>query len=543
MTATEANPPSHLDFDAVVVGTGFAGIQMAYELDRLGMSMRVIEAGTDVGGVWNWNRYPGARTDISSYQYCYSFSKDLWEAFEWKERYPAQAEVLEYLRCAVDLFGLRRYMQFETRVTAASFDEESNRWTISTDAGERLSAKYFILASGGLSRPLDPPFPGLEDFEGDYFQTARWPSVGVDFSGKRVGVIGTGSTGVQVIPTIAPDAAQVVVFQRTPNYVVEAGNKLLTDDERADFKSRWAELRDTLRTHPGGLTIPMPTSSYFDQSPEEARAMFEESWQKGGLHLVLTFWDLTSHPEANEALCEFIRSKIRGIVNDPETAELLCPKGYPFGAKRPPIGHHYYEAFNRDNVLLVDVSANPIERVTAKGLLTQAGDYELDVLIFATGFDAITGAALAIDIRGRDGLTLREQWANGPRTLASCAVDGFPNMFLLAGPQSPFANQPVVIEIGVELVTRAIAYATERGLASIEASTEAVDAFVAEADQLRRANMAVQNAADVNSFIVGANVEGKAHGTYFFFGPVSAFRERTEGLANDGFKAFHVVEG
>jgi cation diffusion facilitator CzcD-associated flavoprotein CzcO len=529
-----------VEVDAVVIGAGFGGIQSLYVLERLGLSLKLIEAGSDVGGVWNWNRYPGARTDIQSYQYCYSFSEELWEEWEWSERYPAQPEVLEYLRFAADRFDLRKYMQFDTRVESATWDESTDRWMVRTDDGAVVSARFVVSATGGLSRPLDPPFEGVRDFQGDWYVTARWPHHEIDFSGQRVGVIGTGSTGVQVVPSIAGQAESVTVFQRTPNYVVEAGNAPLSAEEKSDLGGRHAEIRETLRTHPGGLTLPMPTTSIKDHPPEVVEEMLEASWQKGGLNVVLTFWDVTVDMESNEVLCEFIRNKIRSIVDDPETAELLCPKGYPFGAKRPPIGHHYYEAFNRPNVRLIDVHDDPIRRITPTGLATGEREFEFDAIIYALGFDAITGSILSIDFRGRGGQSLQEQWASGPRTYLGCCAHGFPNLFFVAGPQTPFANQPVVIDVTVELATAAIRYALENDLAAIEPSAAAVEQWCTDVDALRAANKAVANAEDVNSFIIGANVEGKAVGSYFYFAPVTTFRERLEATARDGFAEFDV---
>jgi cyclohexanone monooxygenase len=526
------------EVDAVVIGAGFGGIQTLYALERLGLSLCLFEAGSDVGGVWNWNRYPGARTDIQSYQYCYSFSQELWEEWEWSERYPAQPEVLHYLRFAADRFDLRKYMRFDTRVESATYDEDAARWTLRTDAGDAVSARFVVSATGGLSRPLDPPFEGLSDFEGDWYVTARWPHHEVDFTGKRVGVIGVGSTGVQVVPAIAEQAEHVTVFQRTPNYVVEAGNAPLTAEERADLGGRHGEIRATLRSHPGGLTLPMPTTALKDHAPEVVEEMLEASWQKGGLNLVLTFWDITVDMESNELFCEFIRNKIRSIVDDPVTAELLCPKGYPFGAKRPPVGHHYYEAFNRDDVDLIDVRDDAIQRITRTGVATRDREFELDTLIFALGFDAITGSILSIDFKGRGGQSLQEQWASGPRAYLGCCAHGFPNLFFVAGPQTPFANQPVVIDVTVELATAAIQHVLEHDLAAIEPSVAAVEQWCADVDALRVANKAVENAREVNSFIIGANVEGKAVGSYFYFAPVTTFRERLEATAAAGFVEF-----
>jgi cyclohexanone monooxygenase len=537
------NRQTSREVDAVVVGAGFGGIQMVHELTQLGLSVQLIDAGPGVGGVWSWNRYPGARTDIESYQYCYNFSKDLWQEWRWAERYPSQPEVLAYLQFAARRLGVDKCMQFNTSVQTAIYDEDADQWTVVTDSDETLRCRFLVLATGGLSRPLDPPFEGLETFTGGWHQTARWTREDVDFTGKRVGIVGVGSTGVQLVPVVSQQAAHVTVFQRTPNYVVEAGNQSLTDAQRANLTQRYTEIRETLRTHPGGITVPMPTSSMKEHSAAEIQAMLEKSWQKGGVNLALTFTDVMTDLESNGVLCEFIRSKIRSIVADPTTAELLCPKNYPFGAKRTPIGHHYYEAFNRDNVTLVDVAADPIARITPAGLTTREHEYPLDEIIFAVGFDAITGAILDIDIRGRGGEVLEKQWANGPRTYLGCMANGFPNLFFVAGPQTPFANQAVVIDATAGWVTEAIRHVHENGLAGFEPSAESVDQWCAELDGMRSANPIFGHIDTINSFIVGTNVEGKPKATYFYHAPIPMFRDRAEAIVRDGFAEFESLGG
>jgi cation diffusion facilitator CzcD-associated flavoprotein CzcO len=538
---TDRSDPAAEAFDAVVVGAGFAGIQAVHELRALGLTVRLVEAGSDVGGVWNWNRYPGARTDIQSYEYCYSFSRELWEEWEWTERYPSQPEVLAYLRFAAERLDVRQYMRFDTRVESLTWDDTSSRWTATTDAGDTLSSRFVVLATGGLSRPLPPSFEGLDSFEGEWYMTARWPQHEVDLAGKRVGIVGVGSTGVQLVPTVAEVAGHVTVFQRTPNYVVEAGNSALTQEQRDDKRARYEEIRDLLRSHPGGITLPMPTTSIKEHPKDVAWAMLEESWQRGGLYVTLTFWDVMADIEANELFCEFIRSKIRAIVHDPDTAELLCPKGYPFGAKRPPIGHHYYEAFNRENVDLVDVRTDPIDRITPTGLRTQARAFDLDVLLFATGFDAITGSILGIDIRGRAGTSMAEQWAGGPRTYLGACANGFPNLFFIAGPQTPFANQPVIIDLTVGWMIETVRFMLDEGIEALEPSAAAVERWCHDVDTMRDASPLFQDLGDLHTFIVGTNVEGKARATYFFHAPIPMFRERLGSAVQNKFEEFDVV--
>jgi cation diffusion facilitator CzcD-associated flavoprotein CzcO len=526
------------DFGAVVVGAGFGGLRMLYELRQLGVTAKVIEAGADVGGTWFWNRYPGARTDSESWVYCYSFSRELERDWNWAERYPAQPEVLRYLQHVADRFDLRRDIQFDTRVESAVYDEAANLWVITTDGGETFTCKYFIPATGPLSRPIDPPFEGLESFEGEWYLTARWPERDVDLTGKRVGVIGTGATGVQVVPVIAPVAAEVTVFQRTPNFVMAAGNRALTDAERDAIKDRYESIWARTQQQAGGFAMNDAPQAVSETDPAQQQRVFEEVWDAGGFQFLFeTFNDIMLDDRSNEAAAEFIRSKIRSIVTDPITAELLCPKGYPLGAKRPPLGHSYFEAFNRDNVTLVDVSDDPIERITPRGVRTGTEEHELDVIIFATGFDASTGALMAMDIRGNNGESLNDKWAQGPRTYLGVAVDGFPNMFMISGPQSPFANIPVIIENAVRFISRAVSDQERQQLASLEARTAAVQGWVDETESILNKSL-VGRGENVRSWFLGANIEGKPHGAFFFHGAANTYFDRLRDEADQGFAGF-----
>lgn len=526
------------DFGAVIVGAGFGGLRMLYELRQLGVSAKVIEAGSDVGGTWYWNRYPGARTDSESWVYCYSFSRELEQEWDWEERYPSQPEVLKYLQHVTARFDLRRDIQFDTRVRSATYDEGANKWVVSTDQGQTFTCTFFIPATGPLSRPLDPPFEGLESFEGEWYLTARWPEGDVNFSGKRVGVIGTGATGVQVVPVVAEQAAHITVFQRTPNYVICAGNRWLTDEERQTIKGRYDAVWARTQEHPGGFAMGDPARTIKETSQDEQQRVFDEVWRAGGFQFLYeTFGDILLDEQANEVAAEFIRSKIRDIVRDPATAELLCPKGYPLGAKRPPLGHSYYEAFNRDNVTLVDVSNDPIDRITPKGIRTGTAEHELDILIFATGFDGSTGALMAMDIRGRNGESLREKWTNGPRTYLGLAVDGFPNMFMISGPQSPFANIPVIIDNAVRWIGRAISHERLDPHSVLEATPEAVKVWVDETEAVLRASL-VRRGEHVRSWFLGANVAGKPHAAFFFHGAANAYFDRIYEVADRGFEGF-----
>ena len=538
---TSRGPGADPDFGAIIVGAGFGGLRMLYELRQLGISSKVIDAASDVGGTWFWNRYPGARTDSESWVYCYSFSRELEQEWDWAERYPSQPEVLSYLQHVADRFDLRKDIEFDTRVESAVYDEDTNLWTITTDRGDTSTCTFFISATGPLSRPLDPPFPGLDSFEGDWYLTARWPDNQIDFAGKRVGIIGTGATGVQLVPELAEQGAQVTVFQRTPNFVIAAGNRQLTDEERNDIKNRYDEIWARTQQQPGGFAMDGTTRSVKQSTREEQQQVFDEVWQAGGFQFLFqTFNDIMLNDRSNEAAAEFIRSKIQSIVNDPATAELLSPKGYPLGAKRPPLGHSYYEAFNRDNVTLVDVSTNPIERITPTGVRTGTDDHELDVLIFATGFDGSTGALMAMDIRGRNGESLQEKWVDGPRTYLGLAVDGFPNMFMVSGPQSPFANIPVIIDNAVRWIGRAVSHERLDHLDYLEATPDAVQAWVEETEMVLNASM-VRRGESVHSWFLGANVEGKPHAAFFFHGAANTYFDRIRDVADHGFDGFSGV--
>ncbi|MEA2625749.1 MAG: hypothetical protein QOD06_1794, partial [Candidatus Binatota bacterium] len=454
------------DFEAVVIGAGFGGLRMLHELRQLGLSVKVIEAASDVGGTWYWNRYPGARTDSESWVYAYSFSKELQDDWNWTERFPGQPEALAYLQHVAERFDMRKDIQFDTRVQSAVYDESGKTWTVTTDRGQTYTCTYFITAAGVLSLPYMPAFPGLEGFEGDWYVTGRWPKERVDFAGKRVAVIGTGATAVQAIPIIAQTAAHLTVFQRTPNYVLPARNYTMTDDERQSIRARYDEIWEQARKHFFGFAMDVAGRTAADVTPEEHQRILEGGWEIGGFRYIFeTFDDIFVDERSNAVASEFVRNKIRAIVKDPATAELLCPKDYPLAGKRPPLGHFYYETFNRENVSLVDVSANPITEITANGVRTGSDEYAADIIVFATGFDAVTGTLRSMDIRGKGGATIGEKWEGGPRTHLGIAVDDFPNLFMICGPQSPFANIPVVIDGIVDWIGQAIRHLRENRLA------------------------------------------------------------------------------
>ena len=409
-------------FDAVIVGAGFAGLYMLHHLRSLGFSARAYEAGSGVGGTWFWNRYPGARCDVESLEYSYSFSEELEREWQWTERYATQPEILRYLNHVADRFDLKRDIQFETRVTSAIFDEASNRWNILTDRGGRASAKFCVMATGCLSTSKLPEYPGIRSFQGKTYHTGHWPHEGVDFTGQKVGVIGTGSSAIQTIPNVAKQASHLFVFQRTPNFSVPAHNASLDSEVESNWKANRSDYRQRARMAPFGLLFDLNDKSALEVSQEERGRKYEERWSYGGLSMMGAFGDLLFNKEANDTAAEFVRSKIRGIVRDPAVAEKLVPRDYPLATKRLCVDTGYYATFNRDNVTLVDTRSTPIQEVTADGIRTSDAEYKLDSIVFATGFDALTGTLVNMDIRGRAGVTLRQKWSEGPRSYLGIMV-------------------------------------------------------------------------------------------------------------------------
>jgi cyclohexanone monooxygenase len=495
-------------FDAIVVGAGFAGVYMLHRLRGAGLSVRVIEAGSGVGGTWYWNRYPGARCDIESMEYSYQFDDELQQEWVWSERYAPQAEILAYVEHVAKRFDLLRDIQFDTRVEAAHFDETSGRWQLSTDAGDEFSAQFCIMATGCLSSANTPDFPGLDAFEGDVHHTGKWPHEGVDFSGKRVAVIGTGSSAIQSVPLIAQEAEQLTVFQRTPSYSVPAHNGPLDPAEQARVKADYQGFRQRNAAMPFGAFADIGDTggSALESTPEAREERYDLWWQKGGLPFLAAYGDLLFSTEANETAAEYVRRKIRAAVNDPATAEALTPSQV-FGCKRLCADSGYFETFNRPNVSLVDVSQNPIEALTPTGLRTGGREYAFDAIVFATGFDAMTGALLGVDIRGKGGRTLQDKWAEGPRTYLGLSIVGFPNLFTVTGPGSPsvLANMVPAIEQHVNWIAACIEHMRGRGLARIEATPDAENAWVEHVNEVADETLFPQ----CNSWYLGANVPGK----------------------------------
>jgi cation diffusion facilitator CzcD-associated flavoprotein CzcO len=534
----DATPPRQVD--AVVVGAGLAGLYMLYRLRGLGLTAQAYEAGSGVGGTWFWNRYPGARCDVESMDYSYSFSPELEQEWEWTERYPTQPEILRYVNHVADRFDLRRDIRFGTRVTSAVFDEASSRWTVTTDGGEVLSAEYCIMATGCLSVAKTPEVDGLESFQGRWYHTGHWPHEGVDVSGQRVAVVGTGSSGIQSIPVLAEQAAHLTVFQRTPNFSLPALHFPLDPEVQAAMKATYPEHREQARHSRAGIAIDPPTESALAADPDARLARYEERWARGSLFGLLgSYNDLSVNIEANDTAAEFVRSKIREIVRDPAVAETLSPSDYPIGTKRLCLDNGYYQTYNRDNVLLVDLRKTPIVAITLEGIRTTDEQYSFDTIVFATGFDAMTGPLLAVDIRGRAGLSLRDKWAAGPRTYLGVATAGFPNLFMITGPGSPsvLSNMIVSIEQHVEWIGDCIAYLRSHGGPAIEATVEAEDAWVEHGGRLADATLYPR----AGSWYMGANVPGKPRVFMPYIGGVGPYRERCDQVAANGYEGFSLA--
>ncbi|MBA2279921.1 MAG: NAD(P)/FAD-dependent oxidoreductase [Acidimicrobiia bacterium] len=524
------------EVDAVVVGAGFAGLYMLHRLRAGGWSAQGFEAGGGVGGTWYWNRYPGARCDVESVEYSYKFDEDLQQEWEWAERYASQPEILRYLEHVADRFDLRRDIQFDTRVESAHVDERANRWVVRTDDGATTSARFVIMATGCLSAANLPSLPGLDRFAGDVLHTGQWPHEQVDFTGRRVGVVGTGSSGIQSIPVIAEQAEALVVFQRTPNYSVPARNRRLDPDEVAAVKAGYAELREANQLMPTGFgsRTPMPVKPALEADEDERRREFEARWERGGFGFLAAFLDLTLDRAANDTAAEFVRDKIRATVKDPLLADRLAPTQV-IGCKRLCIDTGYFETYNQAHVRLVDINVSPIVEVTGTGVRTSEGDISLDCLVFATGFDAMTGALLRMDIRGVGGQPLQEAWAAGPRTYLGLGVPGFPNLFVITGPGSPsvLTNMVVSIEHHVEWITDLLEHVRTTGVDRIEATSDAADEWVAYVNAI--AGMTLFPTC--NSWYLGANVPGKPR----IFMPLPGFPPYVEHCAHvaaNGYKGF-----
>jgi cyclohexanone monooxygenase len=530
-------------FDAIIIGAGVGGLYAIYRLRKLGLKLRAFEAGGGVGGTWYWNRYPGCRCDVESMEYSYSFSDEMQQEWHWPERYGTQPEILRYINHVADRFDLRRDIEFNTRVEETSFDGKTNIWTVTTDKGNTVTARYCVMATGNLSTPRTPDYPGLESFKGKWYHTGLWPHKGVDFTGLRVGVIGTGSSGVQSIPIIAKQAKHLYVFQRTANFSLPARNAPMDPDKELTHKQQYPERRRAAFGTPFGIAgYPPPVKSALDASEEERLRAYEAKWAEGGsISFLYSFTDLLLIKEANETASEFVRRKIRGTVKDPRTAELLCPNDHPIGTKRLILDTDYYETYNRDNVTLVDIRSKPLEEITPTGLSTADADYVLDAIVFATGFDAMTGAMKEIDIYTDAGMSIRQKWEHGPRTYLGIMIAGLPNLFMITGPQSPGVKSQMILacEQHVDWIADCIAYLRAHGFSRIEAEQDAEDAWVQHNNEV--ANRTLYPLA--NSWYVGANIAGKPRVFMPYVGGVTAYKKKCDEVAAKGYEGFRFHTG
>ena len=527
--------------DVVVVGAGFGGLYALHKFRQQNRSVRVFEAAPEVGGTWYFNRYPGARCDVESLDYCYSFSDEMQQEWTWTEKYATQSEILDYIKWVADKLDLRSGITFNTRVVSAVLDEDALHWTVTTDTGEIVTARFVVMATGPLSSPLKPNIKGLDGFGGEVYHTAHWPHEGVDFTGKRVAVIGTGSSGIQSIPIIAEQASQLYVFQRTPNYSVPAGNRPLSADEITEAKATYGERRRMSWRSGGGSPHVAHPKMTMEASPDERRDAFEKRWQLGGVLFSKTFADQMIDMEANEEARKFYEEKIRAVIDDPEVAELLIPNDHPIGTKRICTDTNYFQTFNRPNVELVSVRKTPIESVDGTGINTTGGHFDVDAIVLATGFDAMTGTLAKIDIVGRNGEKLVEDWADGPRTYLGLGVDGFPNLFLVSGPGAPavLANMVLHAEAHINWIADAIDYLDEHDAHAIEATTDAVDDWVAECNKRADATLFPK----ANSWYMGANVPGKPRVFMLFIGGFATYLGICADVASAGYKGFSLHKG
>lgn len=532
-------------YDALILGAGFGGMYMLYELRSRGFSVVGLEAGADTGGAWYWNRYPGARCDVESLAYCYSFSPIIDEEWRWTERYAGQKEIRSYLQWVCDRLDIRKDIRFNSRLAKAHYDEDVHLWNFETENGDSYQARWFVTSPGPLATPIWPNIPGRERFKGQLFHTAKWPDEEPDFSGKRVGVIGTGSSGVQLIPIVAEEAEHLTVFLRTPNYTTQARNRPLTDEDYATWEQirdqRRKEFRKLIRGAAGDLFIEdkyaerrLRPSTEFTR--EERQEQFNVYWQHGGAMVSSIHIDVLTNPEMNEELCGYFRDKIREVVNDPAKAEMLCPRGYPIGTRRIVVGSDFYETFNRNDVDLIDVKQTPIERFTEKGVIVGDKELEFDIIISASGFDAVTGSLTVMDIRGRGGQTLRDVWADGPHTYLGLGVSGFPNMLMIGGPGSPSLQTNVAMynEVAVEWISDALTYARDNGYVEMEAEISAQEEWTEIVNNLLEKSLF----SKADSWYVGTNVPGKKRAILTYLGGLPAYIEACDNAAANDYAGF-----
>ena len=524
-------------FDVIIVGAGFSGIYLVHRCVASGMSVRCYERGDGVGGTWYWNRYPGARCDVESMEYSYGFDEALQQEWEWPEKYSAQPDILRYANHVADRFDVKRHIEFETEVKSAHFDPVSRLWSTQTDKGQTITSKFVVMATGCISTAQLPEIEGLSKFKGETYHTGSWPHEKVDFTGKRVAVIGTGSSGIQAIPEIAKEAGHLTVFQRTANFSIPTRNAPMTADYSRGWKEGYADKRELMRYSHQGNTRPRGEKSALEVNAEERQAILETQWKNGGSGFLAAFNDILVSQSANDMMSEFVRSKIYETVEDKKTAEILAPASHPIGTKRICVDSGYYETYNRDNVNLIDISQNPIEHMTDNGLSVDGKVYEFDTIVFATGFDAMTGTLFNIDIRGRNKLALKEKWKAGPRTYLGVMSEGFPNLFMITGPGSPSvkSNMLTSIEQHVDLVVSTIQHMRAKNFELIEPEISAEDEWVDHVQEVANKTLFPQ----ANSWYMGANIPGKPRLFMPYIAGVGTYRRICEEVVADNYRGFH----
>lgn len=532
----------HVDYDAIVVGAGFAGITLIHYLREAGLSLKVFDRATDIGGTWAWNKYPGAATDSEGYYYCLTFSEEVLQEWTWSRRYPGWKETQNYLRFVADKFDMWRDIQFDTEIKSAEY-QDNGTWLVTTGSGETYTCRYFISGMGMISEPQIPNLKGMDTFKGPLFHSSRWPEE-LEYAGKRIGIIGAGATTVQMLPELAKVAADVTVFQRTPNFVMPAMQKPMTPEWEKEIKENYDEIIAKCRNHVFGMAFNPPSGrTIADSTPEEIRQVFEENWHGSFRWVFETFDDLLASPEANQAAADFIIEKmIKAKVDDPELADLLTPKGYPLFAKRPPLDHGYYETFNRDNVHLVDIKdREPIETITETGVRTSEHEYEFDIIVLATGFNAYTGALEAMDIVGATGETLRDKWQDQSSSIMGVAVSGYPNFFMVTGPQAPFANLPTSIDQNAQYIANCIKQMKREGKEVFYPSQQAEDEWTAHTAEIHEQTLMAEG-DKVNSWMMGANREDRKPRVLIYFGGANVYYDKLKESADNGFPELEFAE-
>ena len=526
----------NVDVDVVVVGAGFSGLYLLYRLRKAGFSTRVFERGGDVGGTWYWNRYPGARCDVESLQYSYSFDEQLQQDWHWPEKFSAQPDILAYANHVADRFNLKKDIEFNIEVKASWFDENLKTWKITTNTGEEINAQYFIMATGCISTTQIPNIKGLSDYVGNTFHTGDWPHEEVDFSGQSIAVIGTGSSGIQSIPVLAKQAKKLTVFQRTPNYSIPSQNEPMTKKYERSWKDVYSERRKEMRYSAHGSLKDLNDVPALSVDEDQRQELYTKRWAIGGTGFLGSFNDLLTNADANYTAAEYVRQQIKRVVKDKETAEILCPRSYPIGTKRICIDTGYFETYNRENVKLVDISKKPIQRLVADGIIVDDQLYAFDSIIFATGFDAMTGSIFNVDIKGRDGLALKEKWNAGPKTYLGLMSASFPNLFMITGPGSPSvkSNMIMSIEQHVDLVIETLLSMRRKGLSVVEPELEAENKWVDHVQEVANKTLFPQ----ANSWYMGANIPGKPRLFMPYIGGVGAYREICEEIVANNYRGF-----